>query len=213
VGFVKTTWVPGRAGGTQFTAAQMNRLEQGIADLYAYKGAKRRDTLNATTWDVAGLDGATHKGYDLTITGLYGAATDNSPYLTLVTPAQSYTKSRMWEVQTDTADNTTSGVNTSRSGVGVALGQTYDGANGRNYGLIKLSVLVAEPTSGNAAVLVTGQAMWRSVGRPAGTPGFRAADIFGIFEHAAGNVTAIRFNWDNSPFSGSVLIEPWVGSF
>lgn len=38
--FLKKLWVPGRAGGTPFTAADQNRLEQGIDDLYngAYAG-------------------------------------------------------------------------------------------------------------------------------------------------------------------------------
>src|SRR3954447_13861958 len=100
--FTKTNWVQNALPAD--TAAQKNRIEQALADLFAYKGAKRKLDFNATQWDVTGLDGATHKGYDITAWGLYATGTDNSPFLNILTPAGNYYKSEMIETAVTTAD-------------------------------------------------------------------------------------------------------------
>src|SRR4051794_30277352 len=94
MGFVQKLWKPLRSGGTPFSSSEFNRLEQAIADLYAIKGAARRLNLSGTTWDLTGLDGDAHKGYDITAFGLYAAPSPEcATYLTKLTPAQSYTHS------------------------------------------------------------------------------------------------------------------------
>jgi hypothetical protein len=312
--YTKTAWQVGRAGGTEFTAARMNNIEQGIADAHAglidgitgvdasayaaghralLMGIPTRDAIgysatastprlvwwtnydptqnllvdatkpawrmklqdgasdrliveravatagaptwtpmfnvskdaiaprakrmdfNGTTWDVTGLDGNTHIGYDITVWGIYGATSgENASYLTTLTPLTNYTKSVATENAVDAA-NTASGTltDTSRIGVGVFLGATVDAPSGRNIGIIKLSVGAATPSSGNNDYPVMGQALWRPANRPAGTPGHRMVMIGGFLEAPAGNLTALQFHWDNAAFVGSVLIEPWVGSF
>lgn len=210
--FVRTTWVD---RVTAVSAAQLNRIEQGIGDLYAYKGAKKKVDLNGTTWDLTGLDGDAHVGYDITAWGLYAVTSGEcATYLTELTPAQTDARSQgMYTLQTNTNTQTSTTTQTARTGVGVWLGSTYDQPNGRNYVMVKLSVLAAQPSAGNVDRLVQGQSFFRSVGRPAGTPGFEMNLLGGYLESAAGNLTALRFNWDNAALVGSVLVEPWVGSF
>jgi hypothetical protein len=213
--YTRTTWQPGRAGGTEFTAARMNNIEQGLVDLFAYKGAKKKLDFNATTWDLTGLDGNAHKGYDITIWGIYGATSpENAPYLTTLTPLTNYTKSAAIENAVDGA-GTASGTltDTSRINTGVFLGATVDASLARNIGILKLSVGAATPSSGNNDYPVMGQSLWRPVVRPAGTPAHRMVLIGGFLEAPAGNLTALRFNWDNAALAGSILVEPWVGSF
>lgn len=213
MGFVKTTWIDDSA--PDLVAAQLNRIEQGIADLYAYKGAIKKVDYNATAWDLTGLDGDTHKGYDITAWGLYAAPSGEcSTYLTKITPAQTYTHSQgmyTGESNAGTASSTTS--QGARDGTGVWMGSTYDQANGRNYVMVKMSVLAAQPSSGNNNILVQGQSMFRSVGRPAGTPGHFMGLIGGFIESGGGNLTGLRLNWDNAALAGSLIVEPWVGSF
>lgn len=70
--FVKKLWVAGRAGGTPFTAADQNRLETGIDDLYnrptirlsratvlgINNGAWTTVTWDQEDWDAQGLHAA-----------------------------------------------------------------------------------------------------------------------------------------------------------
>jgi hypothetical protein len=58
VAFVKTTWLPGRTGGTQITAAQLNRMEQGIAD--AHLGVAVAQTTIAQGFPAGPVDGQEH---------------------------------------------------------------------------------------------------------------------------------------------------------
>jgi hypothetical protein len=215
VPYARTTWQANRAGGTGFTAGRMNNIEQGLVDLYAYKGAKKKLDFNGTTWDLTGLDGAAHVGYDITAWGLYAATSaECAAYLTALTPAQTDARSQgMYTLMTNAGASTNSVQQTARTGVGVWLGSTYDQPNGRNFVMVKFSILAVEPTSGNADRLVMGESMFRSVGRPAGTPGHELNILGGYLETGAGDLTGVQFHWDNAALVGSVLVEPWVGSF
>lgn len=211
--FAKTTWVDG--GAPSISAAQLNRIENGIADLYAYKGASKRVDFNGTNWDLTGLDGDTHKGYDITAWGLYAATSaECATYLTKLAPAQTYTHSQgMYTGESNAATPSSTTTQGARDGTGVWLGSSYDQANGRNFVVVKLSVLAVQPSSGNNDILIQGQSMFRSVGRAAGTPGHFMGLIGGFIESGGGSLTGLRFNWDNAALVGSVIVEPWVGSF
>jgi hypothetical protein len=122
VPYARTTWQANRAGGTGFTAGRMNNIEQGLVDLYAYKGAKKKLDFNGTTWDLTGLDGAAHVGYDITAWGLYAATSaECAAYLTALTPAQTDARSQgMYTLMTNAGHRRTA--SSRRRAPGLACG-------------------------------------------------------------------------------------------
>ena len=79
VSFAKKTWKDGSGGGTPVTAAELNRLEQGVADLTAAVNALRDSVSQRLLTDLQGGQDKIALNY-LTKTGMYtGFDPDNAP--------------------------------------------------------------------------------------------------------------------------------------
>ena len=79
VSFAKKTWKDGSGGGTPVTAAELNRLEQGVADLTAAVNGLRDSVSQRLLTDLQGGQDKIALNY-LTKTGMYtGFDPDNAP--------------------------------------------------------------------------------------------------------------------------------------
>lgn len=75
VSFAKKTWKDGSGGGTPITAAELNRLEQGVADLTAAVNALRDSVGQIITVDLGTVQIGERGYYSLTSNEAYVAAT------------------------------------------------------------------------------------------------------------------------------------------
>lgn len=128
--FVKTTWQPGRAGGTQFTAAQMNRIEQGIADAFGTTQA----ITNAQAISFQGLDGESDVAYEFSFFGrISGNTVDHALILrpNNDTTGANYSTTTMWRWWQDPVGTAMSGVLlTTGTPTGIQLAQTHFSVGG-----------------------------------------------------------------------------------
>ena len=120
--FVKTTWVANGPPG--ITAAQLNRMEAGIADSF---GAVQTITA-ATGFSFTGLDGENDYAYDFTFVGkCVGAMTVDHGLILRPNNDSSganYATSSYWRWYQDPAGTFTSGGGIGQSGAtGIELGQ------------------------------------------------------------------------------------------
>lgn len=211
--FVRTTWQPGRAGGTPIGSADLNRIEQGVSDLFAYRGTPKVvdfDTGGSTTLAVTGLDGATHRGYDVWLEALYKVTSGEcAPYFrSNPSPAgaRCFYRGAYMNGGAITTDDSTS-----RSGVGITMGQTYQQATARNRLLLTGRLLCSTPAAGSERVLFNGSFIARGNLGGADTT-FRAGDIHGWMNMTV-NLTALDFEFDNAAAAGRLILTPIVGSF
>lgn len=73
VSFAKKTWKDGSGGGTPVTAAELNRLEQGVADLTAAVNALRDSVSQCLPWHAQAVSNDLN---DLTSAGAYSMNSD-----------------------------------------------------------------------------------------------------------------------------------------
>lgn len=215
--FAKTNWQPFRAGGTQLTAAQLNRIEQGIDDLYTTRGGKAlvQDFVAQTTLSVAGLDGDAHRGYDVWLDWMYDntSVSENSPWIQpaagLVAAASAGPDLR-WDAA---GAFTNGGFDTTRSALGISLGTTLGAATGRVRGLVTGKLLCRTGGAGVSTreVVFEGFVFYRA---PMGAADKRARGgyAFGYYE-ITNNVADFQVKFDNAPATGKIILSPIVGSF
>jgi hypothetical protein len=216
--YTRTTWQPGRAGGTEFTAARMNNIEQGLVDLFAYGGPPKIQNFAATSvLNVTGLDGDTHRGYDLWLDWLYDntSVSENAPWIS--TPS-GVSMSGVGSVGPDTRWDaagafTNGGFDTTRGGSGISLGTTNGAATGRCRTLVSGKVMCSQQDPGTSTreFIFEGFVFHRA---PMGSGDKRARGgyAFGYYEQTV-NLTAFDVHFDNAVASGRLILRPIVGSF
>jgi hypothetical protein len=213
--FVKHTWIPKL---TRYSAAMMNRIEQGVADAHDDLAARKNvpkvvdfDTAAASSIGITGLDGDAHHGYDVFLSFLYkNVSSEHAPYMR---PNTGFVRSRSHNVDTneDGAGVLYHGARQARTGTGLSLGETTQAPVGRIRGLITGRLLASRPSAGEVTLLWNGQYVYRaSIGATATS--FRSGLLNGYVDMNAA-FTNLDLMFDNAPVVGKLILRPLVGSF